>query len=274
MSPKVSVIIPAYNAAQFIEATVRGVVSQTYKDWELLIVNNGSTDDTARILSRLESEFKDPRIRIITNATVLPACENWNAAIQQTQCEFLKLVCADDIPTRDCLERQVKILSTHPEVVLTTGARVIINGEGKQLFIRRGIRREGLYSGKELSRLCVLAGTNIIGDPVHVLWRRSAMEKVGPFDPQTRYSSDVEYWLRLLTVGDGYCDSAPVGYYRIHGTADSAGHWKATRHWFLQIARKQIEAGHIDVSEFQMHLVRARSYMLGMARQLIYRFLG
>ncbi len=274
MSVKVSIIIPAYNGAHFIEQTVRAALRQTYQNWELLVINNASKDKTGSILANLHQEFNDPRFRIITNPLTLPPCENWNSALRQAQGEFIKLICADDIPTDDCVERQVKVLIENPTVVLTTGARTIINEEGKVLFTRRGIRRSGFYTGRDLVRLCLTSGTNIIGDPVHVMWRRSAMDKVGLFDPETLYASDAEFWLRLLTVGDGYCDSNAVGFYRIHGNADSAGQWRATARSFLQIAQRQVDRGHVKLSGLEMRIIATKAYLQGIARQLIYHFLG
>jgi glycosyltransferase involved in cell wall biosynthesis len=274
MNCTVSVIIPAYNAAPFIEQTVRAVVAQSYQDWELLVVNNASEDETGVILERLKIELNDPRIRIRTNLETLPACENWNAVLSEARGEFLKLICADDIPSSNSLERQVKVLKQHSSVALTTGASVIINGEGKLLFVRQRMRKSGCFDGNGMIRRCLLAGTNIIGDPVHVMWRKSASDKVGLFDPNTPYASDVEFWLRLLTVGDLYYDPEPVGFYRIHGDANSAGRWRATAQYFVVIAKMQVTRGRVSLSKFELQIITAKAYLLGMARQLIYHFLG
>ena len=107
-----------------------------------------------------------------------------------------------------------------------------------------------------------------------MLWRRSASDKVGLFDPLTRYASDVEFWFRLLTEGNAYCEEEPVGFYRIHGAADSAGSWKHTSDWFLKIVKDQVSRGGVRLNGAQLLFIQMKSYLNGMARDLVYRHLG
>ena len=92
MPPALSIIIPAYNAGEYLDETIRAVLAQDFQDWELIVIDNASTDHTAAILVKIREELKDPRIRILTNAATLPACENWNLAIRQAKGEFIKVM--------------------------------------------------------------------------------------------------------------------------------------------------------------------------------------
>jgi glycosyltransferase involved in cell wall biosynthesis len=274
MPPTVSVFIPAYNAEEYLEETIRGVLAQTFQDWELIVVNNASMDSTGEIIQRLASEFRDPRIRILANSATLPAPDNWNVGLRYAKGEFLKMICADDIPTQDSLERQVKVLQSNPSLVVASGSRTIINSKGKVLFTRSGIRKTGFYAGREMIRRCIMAGTNIIGDPVNVMWRRSAMEKVGLFDPTVVYCTDIEYWLRLLSVGDLYYDTEPTGFYRIHSGAAATGLSSVTVKDFLHTARLQQGRGSVTLSHLDETIIQLKSALQSITRQWIYKLLG
>jgi len=274
MPPILSIIIPAYNAGEYLEETIRAVLAEDFQDWELIVINNASTDNTASILVKIREELKDTRIRILTNAATLPACENWNLAIRQAKGEFMKVICADDRPAEGSLQRQVEGLRQNPNVVLATGARVIINAKGKKLFTTNRLGKKGVSKGRDVIRRCALAGTNIIGDPVHVMWRGAAMERVGSFDPSIRYATDLDYWLKLLSVGDLYYDPTPAGYYRIHGGADSSGQWKATTDWVLKIFAAQRKLNHLKMSDLNFAYIAVKAYLQGFLRGQIYKYLS
>lgn len=273
-NPLVSVFIPAYNAEKYLEKTIRGVVGQSFQDWELIVINNASKDGTEEIIQQLVREFQDSRIRVLTNKTTLPAPENWNVGLRHAKGEFLKMVCADDIPAKNCIERQVKALQDHPEAVLASGSRIIINSKGKPLFKRSGIAKNGIHAGPGVIRRCIMAGANIIGDPVCVMWRRSATEQLGYFDPSVVYCTDMEYWLRLLSIGDLYYDTEPVGFYRIHKNAAARGLAGVAAEDIVHTARLQVERGSIHLNELQLDIVRLNSHIMGLLRQAIYKVLG
>jgi glycosyltransferase involved in cell wall biosynthesis len=272
--PRISVVIPVYNGLAYVEETFRAVLRQTVTDWELILVDNRSTDGTSELLRRLVEAQNDPRVRIVTNPVTLPAPVNWNVGLREARGEYLKLICADDIPTADCLERQARVLADQPTVSVAAGARIIINSRGRVMFTRSGIRRTGIHPGRDMIRQCIMSGTNIIGDPVNVMWRRSAMEKIGFFDPTVVYCTDVEYWLRLLSVGDLFYDTQPVGYYRIHAKAAATGLSGVTVRDFLHTARLQETRGSVSLSPFNLRIIAMKSRFKSMLRQLIYRLLG
>jgi len=274
MQAAVSIIVPAYNAAIFLKETIRGVVGQTFRDWELLVVNNASTDSTGDILQRITAELCDPRIRILTNPCTLSMAENWNIGLQQARGEFIKLICADDIPAKDCLERQVRALRDHPGAILASGARMIINSQGKKLFMRDGIRKKGIHFGAGMIRRSILAGTNIIGDPVCVMWRRNGTEKMGFFDTSILYCTDLEYWLRLLSIGDLYYDTVPVAFYRIHKSSAGVGLAGVVVDDFLRTAKLNIKRSGIHLTDLQLKIAGLKSLLMNVVRQIIYGILG
>ena len=112
-SPRVSVIMPAYNAAAFVRAAVDSILAQTFVDFELIILNDGSTDDTQDIIER----YDDNRIRLI-NKSNSGVAATLNLGLTEAQGEFIWRHDADDISLPEKLARQVTFLDSHPEFVL------------------------------------------------------------------------------------------------------------------------------------------------------------
>src|SRR3954447_18103172 len=99
-SPAVSMCVPVYRGEQFLAETIRSVLEQTFRDFELVILDNASPDDSGRIAR----SFRDARIRVETNSTVLPQPQNWRRAVELCRAPLIKLVCADDLLHPRCLE--------------------------------------------------------------------------------------------------------------------------------------------------------------------------
>jgi len=273
-SPLVSVCIPVHNITRFLDEAIVSVLTQTYGNFELVIANGASQPEPRRLIDEIVSRNSDPRVQLILNPANYSMVENWNSAIMKARGIYLKLLCADDVLMPDCLQRQVQAMQMYPAVVLAAGSRVIINGKGVRLFTRNGIGTTGVYTGNKLIRRCILSGTNIIGDPVNVLWRRSAMGEAGKFDPDVLYCTDVEYWLRLLCEGDLFYDQEPVGYYRIHASAAANALTGVTVEDFIRTTNKIVQKGAFRFSCWQMWLIRFRSWYKNKIRNFVYRFLG
>src|SRR5690242_1647265 len=104
--PLVSVCVPCYNGAHFIGATIESVLSQTFEDFELIIVDDHSTDETVEIVQA----FTDSRIRFSRNRENLGMGANWNHVLSLGLGKYVKLLCEDDLIHDECLERQVSLL--------------------------------------------------------------------------------------------------------------------------------------------------------------------
>jgi glycosyltransferase involved in cell wall biosynthesis len=273
-SPLVSVCIPVHNVTRFLDEAIVSVLTQTYANFELVIANGASQPESRRLIDEIVSRNSDPRVQLILNPANFSMVENWNSAIMKARGIYLKLLCADDVLMPDCLQRQVQALQKYPNVVLAAGSRVIINQKGNRLFTRNGIGATGVYAGKNAILRCLLSGTNIIGDPVNVLWRRCAVDQAGGFDPTILYCTDVEYWLRLLSGGDLFYDKEPVGYYRIHPSASANVLTSVTVEDFLRTTNKTVRKAALRLSCWQMRLIRFRSWYKNKIRNLVYRFMG
>lgn len=268
--PLVSICLPTYNSSKYLLSAIGSVLEQSFRNWELLIRDNGSTDNTPEVLDSLTDE----RIKVFRHTHTLPMAQSWNSVLIRAQGDYLKLLCADDMLLPSCLERQVQALQDHPNVVLAAGSRIIVNRQGKRIFIRNGIGASGVYKGADIIRRCIFSGTNIIGDPVAVLWRRSAMDKAGFFDPEILYCTDVEYWLRLLQEGDLFFDRNPVGYYRLHPLSTGRSLVKTTVKDFERTIFKVTQKAQLELTSLQRRGIRFRSWFMNVFRRLIYWLLG
>jgi glycosyltransferase involved in cell wall biosynthesis len=255
-APRVSVCIPAYNGAEFIGEAVRSVLGQTFEDFELVIVDDGSTDGTAEAARG----FADPRIRIIVNPQNLGQRENWNNALAEARGEFFKLLPQDDFLYPDGLRRQVDIFDD-PEnagVALASGARNIVDRRGRVLMKRAYGRKRGRVDGRRAVRDCVRAGTNLIGEPGAVLMRTELAREIGQFDDANFYVLDLDFWSRALLEGDLYVAAEVLAAFRV--AAGSAS---------LRIARSQSRdfRNFIDgLSRDGRFGIRARDKAIGKAR--------
>ncbi len=126
-NPKVTVGIPVFNGQDFIRLAVKSVLNQTYSDFELIITDDGSTDDSVKIIQ----SFDDPRIRIISDGENMGISFRLNQQISLAKGEFFIRMDADDIMMPDRIERQIKYLEKHPDVDLIGGAAIIIDNHNK-----------------------------------------------------------------------------------------------------------------------------------------------
>src|SRR3972149_3665070 len=109
--PKVSVCIPSYNHARYIGASIESVLAQSFEDWELVIVDNFSTDDTQAVVK----SFRDPRIRSYASDRNVGLVRNWNRCVSLARGEYVGILPADDIYLPRMLERSVGRLDAHPK---------------------------------------------------------------------------------------------------------------------------------------------------------------
>ena len=274
MPPLVSICIPLYNAVQYIAETFRCVQRQTYPNWELLIVENCSNDGSAEVIERLVAEADDDRIRLHVNDTHLDMAGNMNKALSLARGDFIKLLCADDTITADCIEKQVAALRDHPRAVLAACSRNITGPDGKVLMVRSSFPRSGLYAGGAVVQRCLRSGSNLIGEPTSVLMRASALDGLSKLNPEARYWIDFDFWTRLLSRGDMYFEKEPLAQFRLHRNAATRTFERATVTDFLAIAARVSEATGSRLTRPQRLWVHLKIRIMHIARRLLYRRFG
>ncbi|MGE2731542.1 glycosyltransferase [Mycolicibacterium vaccae] len=212
--PKVSVCIPAYQAAAYLPRLLGSVLDQTYADYEVVVIDNHSTDGTPELLAG----FDDPRLRVIRNSETLPLVDNWNFGIRQTRGEFVKLICADDLLKPGCIAAQAAVLDTMPEIALVSVKCDFVDDDGRLIVPARGLRRiEGRVTAGQVVKRVAVSGINPIGAPLAGMFRRADFDRVGGFSAQFPFVADLHLWVRLLEHGDFYGVPEAHAAFRVRG---------------------------------------------------------
>lgn len=213
MQPAVSVIVPTYNRADYLKKSVQSILDQTFNDFEILIINNYSTDNTLEVIKA----FNDARIKVINFKNDGIIAKSRNQGIMQSVGKYIAFLDDDDLWCPDKLEFQIKYLDEHPEFDLVYSNALIINEHGNE---------NGLLKDSKDAKIghvfLDLLYENFI--PVlTVLMKREIIETNGLFneDLSMRAAEDYEYWLRAaLKFNFGYIDE-PLALYRIHSEGAS-----------------------------------------------------
>jgi len=130
-NPLVSIVMPAYNAGDFLCSSIDSILNQTYKNFEFIIVNDASTDGTSKILNQYKKQ--DKRIKVITNKINLGISRSANIGISEAKGEFIARMDADDIANFDRIEKQVKFLLRNKKVVAVGGQCQLIDKDGVKI---------------------------------------------------------------------------------------------------------------------------------------------
>jgi glycosyltransferase involved in cell wall biosynthesis len=199
--PRLSVVIPAYNNADFIADAVRSVLEQDHPDFELVVADHSSTDDTRAIL---ETFADDPRVTLLDTPAGGGAEANWRRVSEAATGEYLKLLPGDDVLYLGALTAHSEALDAHPQVVLVSSPRDILDARGRVTIKKRGLqgvaRRQ--QPGVEVIRQTVRRGTNVFGEPGCVTMRRETLEQAGGWDARFPYLIDQTSYSKVLLRGD------------------------------------------------------------------------
>jgi len=268
--PVVSVCIPVYNTERFIADAVTSALSQTYRDFEIVIVDNASTDTTPQLLAG----FTDPRIRLFRNDENIGAAGNFNRAVSLARGRYLKVLCADDVLYPSCLEQQVAVFEAdaREEIALVGCARDIIDDRGKRRLRRRFPGRTGSIDGRAAISMTVRSGTNIFGEPAAILVRTEAARAAGAFDPRYGFCLDLDLWCRLLGDGGLYMIDEALCGFRVSSQSWSVSLGRGQHREFTRFVADLHRRG-VPLSAFDRASGRLRAYVNAFLRQGVARVL-
>jgi glycosyltransferase involved in cell wall biosynthesis len=190
-TPKITVLLPVYNAAQFLRQAIDSILSQTFSDFELLIVNDGSTDSSAEIIS----SYSDSRIRVLKNEKNIGLIASLNRGIAETKGKYIARMDADDISLPDRLQQQVTKMESDPGIAVLSSFVDFMNVDG-DITGTWSTDREAT-SESEIRKL--MMRTNCIAHPT-VMMRTDVIRKY-LFNPKRKGSEDWDLWMRLLASG-------------------------------------------------------------------------
>ena len=245
--PTVSVVIGTYNSARWLGATIDSVRRQTFQDWELVIVDDGSTDDTRRVVG---GHADDPRIRYVLQTRAGRSAAR-NRGIAMSSGPLVAFLDADDLWRPEKLAKQVSALGAEPAAGLCYTAARFIDAAGRQLPIRKPLRA---VSGRILPRL--MRGNVII--LASVLVRRTCLDAVGAFEATLHACEDWDLWLRLARRYPVAVVDEELTLYRVHG--DNTARAKVLEGGLRVVDRLYLESDMPRLAHLSRAAARARLY--------------
>lgn len=244
----VSVVIPCYNQAHFLADSVGSVLAQTYRCFEITVVNDGSRDETAEVAAR----FREVNCVSQENRGL---CAARNEGLRRSRGEFVVFLDADDRLRPRAFEAGIEQLAPRPRHAFTAGRHDFIDAAGAPLPVR-GRRRRRIV---ERDHYLALLRSNYIGCPATVMYRRAAVEAVAGFDLSNNQSGDYDLYLRLAREFPVNCHAETVAEYRRHG-ANMSSNMPLMLRGALDALRAQLELVRGDARHERAALSGMRFY--------------
>jgi glycosyltransferase involved in cell wall biosynthesis len=210
--PLISVCMPVYNAQRYLEEAVESILGQTFRDFEFLIIDDGSTDRSLAILKRYAAQ--DTRIRLSSKANAGHTVR-LNEMLHQARGDLIARMDADDVALPERFARQVDFLRSHPEVDLVGGAQEHISAKGYHLFVYREPLEHREIQESALAGICPICHPS-------VMMRRNAVLAVGGYRVELMPAEDFDLWLRMGERGLLANLPEVITRYRVHESSVSA----------------------------------------------------
>jgi teichuronic acid biosynthesis glycosyltransferase TuaG len=196
----VSAIVPVHNCEDYVREAIDSVLNQTYKDFEVIVINDGSTDKTEEILRQYGDKIRWKSQENKGQASAV------NEGIKMAEGRYIAYLDADDVCLRERFENQVEYLCRHPDVALVYSDSYEIDGHGQILRTRKSRPHDGF----------VLLQTNYIGRSA-VMHKRECLDEVGLFDESITGDDDWDMWIRISEEFEMRYTGRPLVKYRVHG---------------------------------------------------------
>lgn len=240
MVPEVSIVLPTYNRAEWIVKAIDSILSQEFSSWELLIINDGSTDETE---SKLKGYLGNPSIKLL-NTSNRGVSAARNLGIEKSRGDLIAFIDSDDQWEPQKLSLQVQFLKKYPEVPLV---------HGEEIWIRNGVRVNPMKKHKKSGgdvfadalKLCCIS-------PSTVLLRRSLLNEVGYFREDFPVCEDYDLWLKITSQYQiGFIDEALITKFGGHEDQLSRK-FKAMDYWRVLAIHDLLEKGHLSSEQISL----------------------
>lgn len=268
---KLSVCIPVYNGEKFIIETINSVLNQTYEYFELLVIDNNSTDKTIELVQKI----KDKRLRIIKNKTNVGMAGNFNRCLELAKGDYIQILCADDLLEKNCLLEKVQFIKSHKEnLVIITNNTSIINDKGETIFVRKNHKKNTIVPGYKFARKSIFRG-NIYGEPTNILINRNVIKKTSLFDLRYSYYVDWEYWLRISAFGYIGCINKTLTKFRTSLDATSTAFSKQKDRLNREnkmFCQSLIDIKYLNVNKFDLFIHKMVMKVRNILRNIFIKF--
>lgn len=220
--PAVSVCIPAYEAEAYVADCIASVLAQTCTDWELIVIDDRSSDATFEVASAAVGD----RGVVLRNDANLGPTGNWNAVVARATGRAIKVLCSDDLLRPSCLQHELDALDANPSAGFVGAKRDIVDADGRVVIAGYGLAgMRGLVPRRDAMRKMVRAANTPWGEPSIVLFRAEALRQAGSFRDTFGTLTDVDMYARVLADWDAFALDETVGAFRV-----SADSWSNRSH--------------------------------------------
>lgn len=259
MNPLVSICVPTYNGEKYLRECLNSVLAQTFSDFEVLIVDDQSSDNTFCIAQ--EYAEKDTRIRVMRNDKNLGLVGNWNQCVELASGEWIKFVFQDDLIAPACLEKMLAASTHNSSIICCLSDLIIEEGTPKNIqeWFNNRLTLEKLFpklsqiSAEDYCKAVVdtPVSYNFVGEPTLVMLRRNVFHKFGTFNPHLVHVCDFEFWTRIAIHTGIIFVPEKLATFRTHGNAASAKNYSDRQY------RTEILDPLILVHDFALHPIYA-----------------
>lgn len=252
--PIVSVVTPVYNGAAFLRDCIESVLGQSFRDWEYLIHDNRSSDDSYRIAEHYTR--RDSRIRLFQASQFCGIWRNHNLALGQIHSDsrYCKIVHADDWLDAHCLERMLAVAEAHPSAGLVSSYRLVgkhLDGDG---LFEPG---QNLMDGRQVLARAFLEDVIVTGSPSTLLIRAEIVRRSANFFDEDFWHSDTDAANRVLLDWDCGFAHQVLSYTRLHSAAQTSRSDRINT-WIANEGRQLIRYGRLTLSKAQYRRLARR----------------
>lgn len=229
LNPKISICIPTYNGADYLQEALDSISIQSFRDFEVIISDDASSDNTLKMVQAFKEHSRFPVY--IFHHTPHGIGANWNNCLKHIKGKYIKFLFQDDVMEKECLHKMVKVMETNTNIGLVASKRSFIiednvnNNVTKEWFDKYGDLQKG-YSPSDgvfiltkdifKSEIFMTDPKNKIGEPSTVLFRKSILDEVGYFNEELKQILDYEYWYRILKKHPIAIINEPLIKFRLH----------------------------------------------------------
>lgn len=221
----VSILIPTYNRPGYFEEALKSALQQTYRNIEIVVTDDSTSDDTERLVSAYQN--KHDNIRYVRNRPGLGAARNFRKCMSLARGEYINYLMDDDLFHPEKIEKMMAVVCADSQITLVTSPRAMIDASGaiggEIASLSSFLRRDATLPGKAIANLCLRNAFNYVGEPTTVLFRADSLdEPYGVFAGRAYgCNADMASWVPLMCKGKiGYVH-ATLSYLRIHSGQQS-----------------------------------------------------
>ncbi len=216
--PKVSIILPTYNYAHYLPAALESLLAQTYKNFEVIVVDDASSDNTKQVINKFLNQ--SDKIKYFKNRKNLGPAKNFNRGLSYASGQYVVFFHPDDLFAPQFLEKQVRILDANPNIGVVFCLSHTINSQGKIIGKQKSAYVKPVGLIPQPTAFSKLIFGNYLPF-LSAITRRKLVERIGRLHPQLSQFCDWDLWLKISQLTDFYLLPEYLSYYRIHPQSHS-----------------------------------------------------